>query len=668
MATVNLILSTYVLNALWQIPVIAATAWLCMKFASRLPAKYQHAVWVAALLLGIVLPMFSLPRPNIAGATDKTSWVHVANKDGYNPLLEKPSGGMGLRGVLRRSQQVTLGAKLQWTLSIVYLSILAYRLLRLAWAWRRTLHLVASVSDVSLPTTTAELVGRLARQYCLDKVLVTSSRETTSPFITGIRRPILVIPESLLRGASEADLSRVLAHEFAHVKRHDFLLNLVCEIVSTPIAFHPITPLIKQRIEDLRELACDEIAAAETGSRSAYASSLLRIAQSISGESMRRQASHVLGLFETDNLEERIMSLLATKKQIGRSVGRIVLGVVGAVFAVVCLGMSGFALQVNAATSEAYSGTWRGDYKGQNFIVIRLNEVKGQMGGAVQMMNTQIDLEGGGEVYQVSGNLSEPMNLTDIRFDGKALLFQFLEDGDTEPSHWRMELSSPERASLYWVELPQGLKFKPIGLAKDAGSSESMENDGGTRSTIASATQKVEYILGDLKIEGDVHDRDAVRDRVLKQLAGQEFDNVKDLVAAVAQRGARTDFQSRGYFKVEVQDPTSKPLNESEGKQRILVVVPVSEGAQYRLKNLTLASVPPERSLNIPTATLREQFHLRPNDPFSVAEVRAGMERATKLYADHGYPEAQLQPETDIDEAVHQINLIIRVTEGVHKQ
>jgi len=375
MATANLILSTYVLNALWQIPVIAATAWLCMKFASRLSAKYQHAVWVAALLLGVVLPILSLPRPNVAGGTDKTASVHVANKNGYDPLLETPSG-MGLHGVRRRSQQVTLGAKLQWTLSIVYLTILVYRLLRLAWAWRRTQHLVASVADVSLPTTTAELVGRLARQYCLDEVLVASSRETTSPFITGIRRPILVIPESLLREASETDLSRVLAHEFAHVKRNDFLLNLVYEIASIPIAFHPITPLIKQRIEDLRELACDEIAAAETGSRSEYASSLLRIAQSISGESMRQQASHVLGLFETNNLEERIMNLLARKKQIGESVGRIVLGVVGAVFAAVCLGMSGFALQVSAATSEAYSGTWRGHYKGQNFIVIRLNEGK----------------------------------------------------------------------------------------------------------------------------------------------------------------------------------------------------------------------------------------------------------------------------------------------------
>ena len=117
-----------------------------------------------------------------------------------------------------------------------------------------------------------------------------------------------------------------------------------------------------------------------------------------------------------------------------------------------------------------------------------------------------------------------------------------------------------------------------------------------------------------------------------------------------------------------MQEPTSKPLGESGGKQRILVVVPVSQGAQYRLKNFTITNVPPDKSLSIPTATLRAQFHLRPNDPFSVGEVRAAMERATQLYADHGYPEAQLQPETDIDEAAHQIDLTIRVTEGAHKQ
>lgn len=180
--------------------------------------------------------------------------------------------------------------------------------------------------------------------------------------------------------------------------------------------------------------------------------------------------------------------------------------------------------------------------------------------------------------------------------------------------------------------------------------------------------QETEYDLGDLRIEGEVHDRDAVRDRILKQWTRQVFGDAKELVEAVVQRGVRSDFQNRGYFKVVVQHPTSKSLGESGGKQRILVVVPVTEGAQYRLKNLTIASSSPDKSLSIPAATLREQFHLRPNEPFSVADVRAGMDKATKLYADRGLREAQLQPQTEIDEAAHQINLIIRVTEGAHKQ
>lgn len=668
MATINLTVSTYVLNALWQIPVIAATAWACMKFANRLPAKYRHAVWVATLLLGVVLPLMSLPRPQIARSADTEGSVHIAKKDGFNPLLEKNTIGLRLSGVHRRSQPVALGAKLQWTLAIVYMAILVYRVLRLVWAWRRTKQLLVNVKAVNLPSAIGGIVNRWEREGSLGEVLIQSSPEAASPFITGIRQPTLVIPESLLQKSSEADLSLVLAHEFAHLRRRDFLLNLVYEIVSIPVAFHPITTLIKQKIEDSREMACDEIAAERTGSRSEYASSLLRIAQSISGESMQRQASHVLGLFETDNLEVRIMSLLAKKKQIGEKVGRIVLGAVGAVFAVVCLGMSGFALQVNAASSEAYAGTWRAEYQGKNFLVINLEEDKGNLAGTIRTMNVQIDLEGSGEVYSVSGELSEPMKLTKIHSDGKAMFFEYLEEGDTDPVHWRMELTTPGKASLDWMELPKGLKLKTIGLTKDAGNRGSMENDRSTRSTVASTTQKAEYILDDLKIEGDIHDGNAVRDRVLKQFAGQEFDDVKDLVEAVAQRGVRSDLQGRGYFKVVIQDPTSKPQGESGGKQRIMVVVTVSEGAQYRLKTLTIASIPPGKSLSIPTATLREQFHLRPNDPFSVAEVRVGMERTTQLYADHGYPEAQLQPETEIDEAAHQINLIIRVTEGANKQ
>ena len=664
MDAINRILSTYVLNALWQIPVIAATAWLCLRFAKRLPARHHHIVWVAALLLGVVLPLVSLPRPSVSTRPETAAPLHLAKNGARDLLLPKNSPGIVFRGVQFRRQDVALRPSLQWTLALVYLAFLAYRLLRLAWALRRTGHLVANLTDAILPNALKEVVDRLVRQYRLSDVPIKSSREATSPFIAGTRRPMLVLPESLLRETSEADLSGIFAHEFAHLRRRDFLLNLAYEIVSIPVAFHPITALIKQRIEDSRELACDEIAADQTGSRSEYASSLLRIAQSISGKSFPKQASHALGLFETDNLEERIMSLLARKNRIGETVGRILLGLVATVFAAVCLGISGFALQVNAATSDAYLGTWRADYQGQNFILIQLNEEKGQVAGTVQMRNTQIDLEGSGEVYHVSGNLSDPMNLTDIRFEGNALLFQFLEEGDTDAVHWRMELNSPEKASLYWVELPNGLNFKPIALAKDSIESESKANNIVTRSTNNPGDHNSAYVLGDLKIEGDVHAPSEVRNRILTAWKDREYDSSQELIDSVVKDGIRGDFQDRGYFKAVVQDPVSRALGSTGAKQQVLVVVSVVEGPQFRLGTLTLQSSTPSRALAIPVATLRAQFHMQDGSLFNVSEIRASLKRIAELYGTRGYADAKIEPDTRIDDSSQRIDLIIHITEG----
>src|SRR4029077_18378778 len=115
---------------------------------------------------------------------------HITNKDGFNPLLEKNAVGLRLGSVHRRSQQVALGAKLRWTLTIAYIAILAYRLLRLTWAWRRTMQLLANVKAVNLPPAVQEIVNRLEHEGSLGEVLIQGSLESASPFITGIRRPM----------------------------------------------------------------------------------------------------------------------------------------------------------------------------------------------------------------------------------------------------------------------------------------------------------------------------------------------------------------------------------------------------------------------------------------------------------------------------------------------
>jgi outer membrane protein assembly factor BamA len=67
-----------------------------------------------------------------------------------------------------------------------------------------------------------------------------------------------------------------------------------------------------------------------------------------------------------------------------------------------------------------------------------------------------------------------------------------------------------------------------------------------------------------------------------------------------------------------------------------------------------------------PRATLRDQFLLRNGDLFNVTEIRAGLERLKQLYGTHGYPHATAEPDMELDNAPHRIDLILRITEGPH--
>jgi outer membrane protein assembly factor BamA len=183
---------------------------------------------------------------------------------------------------------------------------------------------------------------------------------------------------------------------------------------------------------------------------------------------------------------------------------------------------------------------------------------------------------------------------------------------------------------------------------------------------VAAFAPETSFVLGDLIIEGDVHDRDGVRDRVLKAWKDRKYDGAKALADALA-AGVRADFQERGYFMVSVHEPASQPLGGVDDKQRMIIVVSVTEGEQFRVGTVSIQNAVSGRDLTIPVATLREQFHLRKEGLFSVPEVRAGLERSHELYVARGYTEVTAEPETKIDNESHHIDLIIRITEGPHK-
>lgn len=461
MDAISRLLTTYMLNALWEIPIIAAAAWLCVRLASRVSSRYHHMFWVAALILSFAMPFTSLERSAGSQQFDDESSLQSTNNEGHDSQLGNHSRAGAFHWRMRSgSKGVSLAPFLQYILVGFYVGFLLYRLLRLGVAWRRTLQLKASTGVVDSSKFLHASVERVS-------VEIRSSLEATGPFVLGIGQPLLVLPEWILRRGSEADLQSILNHEFAHVKRRDFLWNLICEGLCLPIAFHPATTIVKKRIDQSRELACDEIAAEQSDSRSGYARSLLRIAESISTGAAQQQSSHALGLFDTNNLEERVMRLLATKKRIGKRGARFFLVGVAMTLAVVCMAISGYSLQVSQAKNQAFVGTWRAEYQGKNFMVFNFAEESGKLSGSLKSMQTRIDLEGKGEIYEVSGELSESMKLLNLRIEGRSVFFDFIEDGDPEPSHFRMDLTGPAKANVQWVELPKGLKCQPIPVARD---------------------------------------------------------------------------------------------------------------------------------------------------------------------------------------------------------
>lgn len=105
--------------------------------------------------------------------------------------------------------------------------------------------------------------------------LVTSDR-TLTPFTVGLRHPVIYLPESLIRLQARESISAVIAHEIAHIKRHDAVWILLQHLLHCAYFFHPVVWFANRRIHDAREQICDQLAIATCRmSPSSYGYSLL---------------------------------------------------------------------------------------------------------------------------------------------------------------------------------------------------------------------------------------------------------------------------------------------------------------------------------------------------------------------------------------------------------
>ncbi|MFN3851546.1 MAG: M56 family metallopeptidase [Spirosomataceae bacterium] len=108
-------------------------------------------------------------------------------------------------------------------------------------------------------------------------VQIFESSRVTIPMVIGHLKPIILLPVGLATGLTTRQLEAVLAHELAHIKRHDFLVNLLQSIVEILFFFNPAVWFISNQIRKERENCCDDVAVSVTGDKLLLVKALAQI-------------------------------------------------------------------------------------------------------------------------------------------------------------------------------------------------------------------------------------------------------------------------------------------------------------------------------------------------------------------------------------------------------
>src|SRR3989442_88229 len=127
-----------------------------------------------------------------------------------------------------------------------------------------------------VPEPCREALARLGARLRVSRpVRVVGSAVVQVPAVVGWLRPVILLPASALTGLTPQQLDVLLAHELAHVRRYDYLVNLVQSAIEILLFYHPAVRWVSRRVREEREHCCDDLAVAVCGDAHLYARALL---------------------------------------------------------------------------------------------------------------------------------------------------------------------------------------------------------------------------------------------------------------------------------------------------------------------------------------------------------------------------------------------------------
>lgn len=287
-------------NFLWQGAIIGLATGGVLTLLERRKASLRYLVAVGALLVMAALPAITAVRL-AQSANSRTVPLATAAPAGLTEVSAKIQAAPIIAGGAARIQSFG-GSLLPWVLALWLAGVAVLSLYHLA-GWRLAWRLPRNSRPAG--QAAVALASHLSSRLGIRRaVALLESSAVAVPTVIGWLRPVVLVPASALTGLSPAQLEAILAHELAHVRRHDYLINLMQTAVETLLFYHPAVWWVSAQIRRERENCCDDLAVAVCGDKLSYARALVdleglrtspHLALAASGGSLTERVRRLVG-------------------------------------------------------------------------------------------------------------------------------------------------------------------------------------------------------------------------------------------------------------------------------------------------------------------------------------------------------------------------------------
>lgn len=260
------------IHSLWQGLLLTIVAALIILFTRRTAPALRYQLLSGLFVLFIGIACFTLVRELQQDTRPATSVILTENFQGSTETSVIQQGPVVELTVQDRFK-TWFDQYISWIMAAWFL-VFFIKCIRLAGGLDRVKRL-CRYNSYSIPVWQRRVDELTEILQINQKVLLFESVKVTVPIVVGFFKPVILLPVGLLSNLPIDQVEAILLHELAHIRRKDYLFNLLQCVVEKIFFFNPAVLWLSSRIREEREICCDAIAVGITRNKLAFIHALL---------------------------------------------------------------------------------------------------------------------------------------------------------------------------------------------------------------------------------------------------------------------------------------------------------------------------------------------------------------------------------------------------------